>query len=185
MITLEEAKEMFLKYDCSLFAMAREDQPFYEEYQMLNISKEVQEKWRQELFDQLKGQLKSKGSVMLFDRLYELAENGYRYKDNRYGYNRERLLALKEALAFVKYDNLRDNAIISETIIGRTVLSARHGMIFWAYDLGEYEIAKELVLYTMDLLSYQPEEDRLRDRFERDRTKCSLINSELQLGCFD
>ena len=178
MITLEEAKEMFLKYDCSTFAMAREDQPFYEEYRKSNISKEMEEKWIQELFDHLKDQLKSKGSVMLFDRLYDLAKNGNRD-------NRERLLALKEALAFVKYDNLRDNAIISETIIGRKVLSVRSGMIFWAYDLGEYEIAKELVLYTMDLLSYQPEEDRLRDRFERDRTKCRLINSELQLVCLD
>ncbi len=180
MITLEEAKEMYLKYDCSLFAMAREDQPFYEEYRKLNISEEMEEKWLQELFDHLKDQLKSKGSVDLFNRLYDLAEDGHRYR-----YNRDRLLDLKEALAFVKYDNLQDNAIISETIIGRLVLSERSGMIFWAFDLGEYEIAKELVLYTMDLLSYQPEEDRLRKRFEEDRTECSLINSELQLVCFD
>ena len=178
MITLEEAKEMYLKYDCSRFVMAREDQPFYEEYKNLNIPKEMQEKWRQELFDQLKDQLKIKGSYRLFNRLYNLAENGHRD-------NKERLLALKEALAFIKYDNLQDNAIISETIIGRKALSKRSGMIFWAYDLGEYEIAKELVLYTMDLLSYQPEEDRLRKIFEEDRIECSLINAELQLVCLD
>ncbi|MDE6566190.1 MAG: hypothetical protein K2K70_00480 [Lachnospiraceae bacterium] len=178
MITLEEAKEMYLKYDCSSYFMAREDQSFYEEYRKLNIPKEMQEEWRQELFDHLKDQLKSKGSYRLFNRLYDLAEGGSRS-------NRERLVALKEALAFVKYDNLRDNAIISEAIIGRKVLSARSGMIFWAYDLGEYKIAKELVLYTMDLLSYQPEEDRLRKRFEEDRIECSLINAELQLVCLD
>ena len=111
MITLEDAKEMYLKYDCSTFAMAREDQPFYEVYRKLNIPKEMQEKWKQELFDQLKDQLKIKGSYRLFNRLYNIAENGHRYKDNRYRYNRERLIALKEALAFIKYDNLQDNVI--------------------------------------------------------------------------
>lgn len=177
MLTLEEAKAVYLKYNCSMYGMAREELDIYNEFRKSNISKEMQEKWRQELFVKLKDELRSKGSVGLFNRLYDLAENGNRQ-------NKERLLVLKDALAFIKFNNLKDNAIVSETIIGRKELSVRSGMIFWAYDLGEYEMAKELVLYTMNLLSYQPTEERLKGRFERDRTTCCLVEKELQLGCF-
>lgn len=177
MLTLEEAKAIYLKYDCSTYGMAMEEIDAYNEFRKLNISKTMREEWRQELFDALIDQLKSNGSEYLFYRIYKLAENGNRQ-------NKERLLALKDALAFIKYEDLVVNACVSEGIMGRKALSVRSGMIFWAYDLGEYEMAKELVLYTMNLLSYQPTEERLKGRFERDRARCCLIEKELQLGCF-
>lgn len=178
MLTLEDAKAMYLKCDCSLYAMAREKPDLYIEYKKLNISKAMQEEWRQELFDILTEMLKSKGSINLFHRIYDLAEDGNRY-------NKERLFTLKKVLGFIKYDNLKVNASVSEAIIGRKALSEKSGMIFWAYDLGECEMAKELVLYAKDLLSYQPMENELRRRFERDIKTCYLIDSELQLGCFN
>ncbi len=178
MLTLKDAKKIYLKYDCSLFALAREEPDLYNEYKRLNVSGIIEEKWKQELFIVLTDMLKRNGSVNLFNRIYDLSENGNRC-------DKERLLALKELLAFIKYDNLKINASVSEAIIGRKAVAERSGMIFWAYDLGDRKTAKELVLYTMNLLSYQPMEDGLKRRFEQNRAKCCLINSELQLGCFD
>ena len=49
-MTIKEAKELFLKYDGSLFAMAREESLAYENYKLLNVSSETVQKWKQELF---------------------------------------------------------------------------------------------------------------------------------------
>lgn len=39
-MTIQEAKDLYIKYDCSLFAMAREEKNKYEKYKALEISNE-------------------------------------------------------------------------------------------------------------------------------------------------
>lgn len=169
-MTSEEVKKIFFKYDGSLFAMAREEKEVYENYKLLNISEETVEKWRQELFLDLWEELKEKGSSDLFNRMYNLSENKH---------NRENLLILKEALHEVNYANLKVNACISETVLGRKDLSERNGMIFWAYDLGEQEIAKELLQFVWELVTVQTADEKIKPRLERNIKKCYLISSKI------
>ena len=175
MMTLEDAKKKYLKYDCSLFSLAREEPNAYKEYKKLNISISLEEKWRQELFEILFNDLKDGGVYSLFIRLYDLSENGNRK-------NKKSLYALKEALNYIIFDDLKINICVAETIIGRKSFSERSGLIFWAYDLKEIKIAEELLLIVMELLSYQPKEEGLSRRFKLNRRKCHLLDSQLQLN---
>lgn len=176
-MTFEEAKKIYQKYDCSLFAMAREEKQHYEDYKKLNIPKLKEEEWRQELVTILTDELKQCGSSNLFSRICNLSENG----DRR---NIERLYLIKELLNYIEYENLEVNAVISETIMGRKDFSARSGLIFWAYDLGDCKIAKELLIYVMHLLSQQPLEKGLAQRFAKNMEKCRKINLECKLDVF-
>ncbi len=130
--------------------MAREEKEAYESYKLLNISADTLEKWRQELFLNLWEQLKVNGASDLFNRMYNLSENKH---------NRENLLILKEALHKVNYANPKVNACISETVLGRKEVSERSGMIFGAYDLGEQEIAKELLQFVWGLVTVQTSDE--------------------------
>lgn len=174
-MTFEEVKKVFFEYDGSLFAMAREEKEAYENYKLLNISAETVEKWRQELFLSLWEQLKENGTSDLFNRMYNLSENKH---------NKENLLILKEALHKVNYTNPKVNACISEIVLGRKDLSERSGMIFWAYDLGEQEIAKELLLFVWGLVTVQTFDESIQSRLERIVKKCYLISSKINYLTF-
>lgn len=80
------------------------------------------------------------------------------------------------------FGNLKINICIAETIIGRKSFSERTGLIFWAFDLREIKIAEELLFIVMELLSYQLKEKELSRRFELNRRKCYLLDSQLQLN---
>ena len=174
-MTFEEVKKVFFKYDGSLFAMAREEKEAYENYKLLNISEETVENWRQELFLDLWEQLKETGASDLFNRMYNLSENRH---------NRENLLILKEALYKVKYADPKVNACISETVLGRKDLAERSGMIFWAYDLGEKEMAKELLNFVFGLVTVQTSDENIKSRLERIIKKCYLISSKINYSTF-
>lgn len=74
-MTFAEAKKLYFKYDCSLFAMAREeDKEVYKNYKLLGIPDIVEEEWREELFIVLWEQFKIERTGSLFDRMAEIAE---------------------------------------------------------------------------------------------------------------
>lgn len=171
-MTIEEAKELYFKYDCSLFGMAREELFAYNEYKALNIPKITEAGWRQELFDVLLTELTKTGEASLFDRMYDLSDGSH---------NKDRLGIMKGALEYIKYDSLQTKAFISETIIGRTDIAARRGMIFWAYDVGEQESAKELLRFVVNLLNSEKCDEDTISRIKRDIKKCCIIDSYLGL----
>ena len=82
----------------------------------------------------------------------------YNLSENRH--NRENLLILKESLHKVNYANPKVNVCISETVLGRKDLSERSGMIFGAYDLGEQEMAKELLQFVWELVTVQTSDEK-------------------------
>ena len=169
-MTFEEIKKIFFNYDGSLFAMAREEKEAYEQIKLLNISEKTFESWRQELFLQLWNELKENGKSDLFNRMYNLAD---------YSHNKENLLILAEALHYINYINQNVNALISETVLGRKELKERSGLIFWAYDLGEEEIARKLLNFVKDLLKVEASDNRIKLRLERDLKKCNLISEKI------
>ena len=71
------------------------------------------------------------------------------------------------------------NALISETVLGRKELKERSGLIFWAYDLGEEEIARKLLNFVKDLLKVEASDNRIKLRLERDLKKCNLISEKI------
>lgn len=174
-MTFVEAKKVFFKYDGSLFAMAREEKDNYEKYKLLNIPLETVDKWRQELFINLWEQLKENGSYVLFNRMYNIVENKH---------NKDNLLILKDALYKVNYLNQKVNASISETVLGRKDLSERSGMIFWAYDLDEQEIAKELLQFVWGLVTVQTSDEKIKSRMERIMKKCYLVSFKINYLTF-
>ena len=171
-MTIDEAKELFFRYNCSLFAMAREEKEAYENYKKLNISSSTENKWKKELFISLAKQLKISGESELFNRMYNLSDNQH---------DKERLVALIQALNEVVLKDSKTIAIVCETVLGRKALSERTGMVFWAYDLGEKKKKKKLLMFVWVLLSKHKVETNLQARYERDIKKCSMINSELSL----
>lgn len=174
-MTFEEVKKASFRYDGSLFAMAREEKEAYESYKLLNIPEEMAEAWKQELFFSLWEQLKESGSSELFNRMCNLSENRH---------SRENLLILKEALYKVNYTNPKVNAYICEAILGRKDLSERSGMIFWAYDLGEYEMAKELLQFIWKLATVQTSDKNVKSRLDRIIKKSYLISSKINYPTF-
>ena len=174
-MTFEEVKKAFFRYDGSLFAMAREEKEAYESYKLLNIPEDMAEAWKQELFFSLWEQLKESGSSELFNRMYNLSENRH---------SRENLLILKEALYKVNYINPKVNAYICEAILGRKDLSERSGMICWAYDLGEYEMAKELLQFIWKLATVQTSDKNVKSRLDRIIKKSYLISSKINYPTF-
>ena len=48
-LTLEQAEALFKKYRGHFFHMYREDEYLYHLYKRLNVPKELEEKWRQDL----------------------------------------------------------------------------------------------------------------------------------------
>ena len=175
-MTFAEAKKLYFKYDCSLFAMAREeDKEVYKDYKLLGIPDIVEEEWREELFIVLWEQLRIERTGRLFDRMAEIAEKKY---------NKKMLFILKEALDEVAYENLQVRACISEAVIGRKALSERSGMIFGAYDMGEKDLAKDFLQFVLNLLSDCTLTQEMFPRFERNITKCRILNEQLGLGIY-
>jgi hypothetical protein len=77
-MTLQEAKKLFISYDCSKFALARENVEQYEEYKKLNIEKEVENEWREEKlvsdYQMIINNPKDGNNWMIFNKMYNLVE---------------------------------------------------------------------------------------------------------------
>lgn len=175
-MTIDEAKKLYFKYDCSLFVMARENKDAYENYKALKLPSVIEEEWSQDLFTILWEQLKETRESIFFNRMYHLTEKIH---------NKENLVIMKEALNYIKYDDLENKVCISETVIGRKEITIRSGMIFWAYDLGEKELAAELLRFVMNLLNNKTNDEEISSRIGRDMKKCVMIDSVLKLGICD
>ena len=91
---------------------------------------------------------------------------------------------MKEALHKVNYANPKVNVCISETVLGRKDLSERSGMIFWAYDLGEQEMAKELLQFAWELVTVQTSDEKIKLRLESCIKKRYLISSKINYSTF-
>ena len=169
---IREAKKAFFKYDGSLFSMAREEQEIYEKFRRLNIPEKKLEKWRLEIIHSKFQELKITGSHNLFNRMEYLVEGKQ---------NLNYLRITRNALYMIRFNNLEEKACICETLIGRLDISQRSGMIFWAYDIGAPEIAKELLQYVYQHANVETSDERLRTRFDDIIKNCHTISSILNI----
>ena len=63
-------------------------------------------------------------------------------------------------------------------------MSERSGMIFWAYDLGEFEMAKELLQFSLELATVQTSDKNVKSRLDRIIKKSYLISSKINYSTF-
>ena len=174
-MTIENAKAVYLKYNCSLFAMAREEKNTYDEYRQLNISELTQEKWRQELLMSLFDEIRHSGEENIFIKLYNIAESRL---------TKENLTILCDALGYVEFKDSKSRAYVCEAVLGRKDIKERSGLVFGAYDLGEQALARKLLLFVNEKLSCETLDEKIAARLQRNINKCHIIDSDLGLGIY-
>ena len=72
-MTTDEAKELYLKSDCSYFIMCTYHYSSYMEYRQLGLPKEQEDLWKNEKLRMLKVQMQKTGDYKIFGRLYDIA----------------------------------------------------------------------------------------------------------------
>lgn len=171
-MTIEEAKKIYIKNGCSLFTMAREDADNYILYKKLNIDSTIENKWKKETMEALANCLKEKGDYTIYNRLYDLAIAFH---------DKERLELMIKSIDKVSVNNAKASLCIAETIMGRKNLSARSGMIFWAYDIGLINEARILIQKVLSLVDVQTDNEEDKLRVSRDQKKIKEIIDYLKL----
>ena len=174
--TIVQAREFFNAMEGSSYEMAREFPKRYAEYQGLNISSQTVQEWREALFGEQCASLKTSTDARnlwnLHARLYDVFE----------GLKTESALlnmldVTKSIQARVPLD---DRVMVAETINGRTVRSARHGLIYRAFDLHNLPVARAFVELSRHFSDYNGDDKR---RMERCQAAAQLANDiKLELG---
>lgn len=166
---IEEAKQLYVKYNCSLQAMFREAHDKYISYKELKIDGEMEQKWKKECIHQKITILERTGDVKCFNQLYELTVSIN---------DKEHLDFLVSKLKSIRFCSPKEVLCIVETILGRKKIAARDGMIFWALKLGEYGIAFDLIKIAEKLLACE-EISKCQERKERLFNKLQEIKKVL------
>lgn len=164
-MTLEEAKELYMKYNCSLFAMAREDMPNYTLYRELNIDRKLEKKWTKEAIAELLKDFEKSREARLFNRMYDLSIEIHDTK---------RLHLMMSLIDKVNIEDEETALCIAETIMSREIVSVRGGMIFWAYDSGLRDEAVILIKKVISLIGIGVNDEENKNRAFRD---CQRLGS--------
>ena len=171
-MTLEEAKIVYKKNNCSLFVMAREDMDNYAIYKKLNINSALERKWELELIEELVKVLEENGDSRIFNRIYDLAVSFH---------DKERLSLMINLIDKVRVEDATTSLCIAETIMGRKLISIRSGMIFWAYDLGLKGETIMLIRKVLSLIEIKSDDKEDEARVIRDQEKIREIVDVLEL----
>ncbi len=92
------------------------------------------------------------------------------------------LLKMLEVTQFMRDKvPLADRIIVAETIAGRTVRSARQGLIYLAYDWNNIPASKAFVELALHFAQYDEKENRGYERSRDAITLCNDIKRELKL----
>lgn len=170
----DEAREIYLKSDCSYFQMCNHNYSKYLEYRRLGTTKEEEEKWKNEKIHLLYQELRMKQDSRLFGKLYDITVE---FRDC------EKLQLMYEALNFLKYPMEPHHSVcVAEIILGKKAWRVRSGLIYWAYDIGQMEMAVLFVYETMYYLNISHVTNvELNKRIKKMRRLCKRIVNELAL----
>ena len=180
--TLEQAKNFFMYMECSLFHMGREYPQRYAEYKNLNIPKQTENEWRRDKFYEISSKImenpSSDSTWMLHNQMYDLFVS-LRTKDE--------LLKMLEVTKYIR-DKVpaNDRVIIAETINGRARREDRSGLIYSAYDTGDFAMAKEFAELSLTYSSVDDNNkwkfwDKSKQRNQMSSQLCKEIMNELGL----
>lgn len=153
---IDTIKELFKQYDYLPFAFDREEAAS-KEFNQQQDKEVLLEKWQDELFHELFLRLKDEKDYRLLNRMEKIAEERA---------NKSYLDVMVKAVDCVRYDSPLIKMIVAETILGRGSMTARTGLVFLAYDLGEKREAKYLLDRAKALLIFDTESDNEKTRRE-------------------
>lgn len=174
----KEAKKYFLDMGCSHFHMSRDYPETYKEYKNKNISRQTENHWRQEQFNKyfyalLSAECSLSDMWIIHSRMNDLIE----YEEEmRTLDNLSRLLTATEHIKDIV--PIKDVAMISETINGRSERRYRRGPIYSSYDLGNVEMARSFAELSQYLINRKSNPD---ERCINAINKCNKIKKELKL----
>lgn len=174
-MTTKEAKEIYLKSDCSYFIMCTNYYSDYIEYRKLEIPKNQETEWKNEKIQMLYTEIRRTGNDQLFQRLCEIAVE---FRDF------EKLLIVMYALRSIKEPLTQKSRInLSEVILGKRSPKVRSGLIYWAYDNGQRGLSILLMDQALEYLNISNIKDvELERRQRKARRICKRIIKELNLN---
>ena len=178
--TIEQAKEYFRAFYCSHFHMWRDGiEERNNEYKELNITKQMEAEWINEQFDEYYfGIMENKLDKDLFGQYYWKMYDLYANLETE-STLRKMLEVTRHLRDLTSTLDALDKVVIAETINGRTIQSARNGLIYKAYDTGNIEIAKEFADLSLHYSSYGKEEFTGKQRCIDANKLCINIKREL------
>lgn len=140
-LTEIEAKNIFINAGCSHLCIAAKSPYLADEYLSLNISKELEDKWRDELFNKyFYSILNCSDEILLWNIHRKMTDLLYITKNIN---ELEKLLFVTE---FIKDDvPQKDKLFVAETINKNGSRSARKGLIYLSYDLNKKDFAKTFI----------------------------------------
>lgn len=175
--TIQQAKEFFRAMGCSHFHMDREYPNRAREYSRLRVSKQIEKQWTQEQFDEYCARIMENTDVNSLRMLHSSMERLLLSLKSQTA-----LLKMLEVTQFIRERvPLEDRIIVAETINGRTVRSARQGLIYLAYDWNNIPIAKAFVELSLHFAKYDEQKNRGYERCMSAIKLCNEIRNELRL----
>lgn len=175
--TIQQAKEFFRAMGCSHFHMDREYPDRAKEYYRLRISKQMEKEWTQEQFDEYYADIMGSADVNSLWVLHSSMEQLLTSLRSQAA-----LMKMLEVTQFMRDKvPLADRIIVAETITGRTVRSARQGLIYLAYDWNNIPAAKAFVELALHFAQYDEIENRGYERSQNAIQLCNDIKRQLRL----
>ena len=173
-MTTKEAREIYLKSDCSYFVMCTNYYSSYIEYKKLGLPADLEKTWKNEKMLKLSVDIRRSGDCRLFFKICEIAEEFHDY---------EKLRMVLEALRSIREPTDPKLRIdVAESILGRRNPKVRGGLIYWAYDIGQRGIAILLMDQVLEYL-YLPNvsEAELVKKIRKGQRLCKKIIADLGL----
>jgi len=175
--TIQQAKSFFRAMGCSHFHMDREYPNRAKEYYRLRISKQMEKEWTQEKFDEHYAKIMKNSDVNSLWILHSAMEDLLTSIKSQ-----SALVKMLEVTKFISDKvPLEDRVIVAETINGRTVRSARQGLIYLAYDWNNIPVAKEFADLSLHFSKYDEQKNRGYERCMSAIKLCNEIRRELRL----
>ncbi len=173
-MTTKEAREIYLKSDCSYFVMCTNFYASYIEYKKRGLPTDLENTWKNEKILKLSVDIRRSGDYRLFQKISEIAEEFHDY---------EKLRIVLEALRSIREPlEPRQSISVAETILGRRNPKVRGGLIYWAFDIGQKGIAILLMDQVLEYLFLPNVSDvEMLKKIRKGQRLCKKIIADLDL----
>ncbi|MEP7137416.1 MAG: hypothetical protein ABI904_21025 [Chloroflexota bacterium] len=175
--TLEQAKSFLIEMGGSPYEMTREFPRRYDEYKSLNIPKETEVLWREELlanhFNSIKESKDANQLWIIHSNMNKL------YEDLK---TDTALMTMLEATKYLRGKvPIQHRVMVAETVNGRTARQARLGLIYMAFDSNNISAAKAFIELSLHFSTYDGQDQYGIERSRKATQLCNDIKLELGL----
>jgi hypothetical protein len=191
--TIEQAKQFYKANGCASYHIWHDySEEKVNEYKQLHISRETENEWRKESFDEYYFAILEKTDCSKLFWLHNILQETdvckfcwlhslmYDLFDDLH--TNEYLLKMLEVTQYIQ-DKVpgKYRVVIAENINGRVVRTVRRGLIYMAYDLKNIPAAKEFAELSLSLSNYIEGESLSLERCQKAAQLCNDISLELGL----